>query len=107
MSEMSPIGMVGFGALGVLVLLWLVISFSAPSPRRTALEWLAATTLYVSLSMLFLNLVLRARAGDSTVGLVAFGFLLVVFGSGFFVSLYNTLRALGGGQQAAATQATN
>ena len=93
---MGPIGIVGWSAVGLVVLLWLVISFSPPGPRRARLEWLAATALYVALSMLFLNLVLRARADDSTLRLVAFGFLLVVFVMGFGVSLTSTFRSLRG-----------
>jgi hypothetical protein len=46
--------------------------------------------------MLFLNLVLRAHADDSTLRLVAFGFLLMIFALGFAVSLVSTFRALRG-----------
>jgi hypothetical protein len=98
--ELGPVGIVGFGAFGLMVVLWLVVSFSEPSHRRTLLEWLAATCLYVVLSMFFLSLVLEALEDDSTVRLVAFGFLLFLFGSGCLVSLYNTLRSLGGGGSA-------
>ena len=96
---MGPIGIVGWSAVGVVVLLWLVISFSSPSQRRVLLEWLAATALYVALSMLFLNLVLRAHAEDSTLRLVAFGFLLMIFALGFAVSLVSAFRALRGGSR--------
>ncbi len=91
---MGPIGIVGFGALGVLVLLWLVISFTARSPRREVLEWIAAFSLYVSLCMLFLNLSLRAHEGDNTFALVAFAFLLLIFVCGGCVSLWNVFRAI-------------
>ena len=102
---MGPVGIVGWSAVAVVVVLWLAISFSPPSRRRALLEWLAATALYVALSMLFLNLVLRARADDSTLRLVAFGFLLVVFALGFAVSLASTFRALrsGDGTRSSAT----
>lgn len=93
---MNPLAIVGWTAVGVLVLLWLVISFSAPGPRRATLEWLGASALYVALSTLFLNLVLRAREGGNTFALVAFGFLLVIFLGGLVVSLVNTLRSMGG-----------
>jgi hypothetical protein len=92
----GPIGIVGWSGVGVVVLLWLVISFSPPSRRRVLLEWLAATALYVALSMLFLNLVMRAQAEDSTLRLIAFGFLLVIFAIGFVVSLVSAFRALRG-----------
>ena len=71
--------------------LWLVISFSAPSPLRAVLEWIGATALYVALSMLFLNLVLEA---ESTLARGAFGFLEFLFATGSVVSLVNVFRAL-------------
>jgi hypothetical protein len=96
---------VGWSAAGLLVALWLAVSFMAPGRRRETLEWIAATSMYVALLMLFTNLVLRAHAGDSTLGLVAFGFLWVVFAGGLLVSLVNTLRSLRGPgkEQASAT----
>ena len=87
---MGAIGIVGFGALGLLVVLWLVISFREPSPRRDVLEWLAATCLFVALAMLFLNLVLEV---ESTLARVAFGFLEFIFAAGGVVSLVNVFRA--------------
>lgn len=97
MADLGPIGVVGFGAFGIVVLLWLVISFTQPGRGRSLLEWVGATHLYVALGALFLSLVLDSRANDNTLGLVAFGFLLCVFVLGFCVSLVNTFRALGGG----------
>ncbi|MBW1684076.1 MAG: hypothetical protein JRS35_03355 [Deltaproteobacteria bacterium] len=87
---MSAIGIVGFGTVGVFVVLWLVISFSQPSPRRDVLEWLAASCLFLALATLFLNLVLEA---ESTLARVAFGFLQFLFSAGCVVSLVNTFRA--------------
>ena len=104
---MSAIGMVGFGALGLLVLLWLAVSFSQAGPRRERLEWLAATCMYVALLMLFTHLTSRALAEDNSVALVAFGFLAVLFGSGLVVSLYNTVVALLGAGGSGASSATN
>jgi hypothetical protein len=102
----SPIAIVGFGALGVLVVLWLVISFRAPSPRREVLEWAAAVFLYLALSMLFLNLVLRAIASGNTLALVAFGLLGAIFVCGGCVAVTNVFRALlrsGGGSKPGAS----
>ena len=87
---MGVIGIVGFGAVGVFVVLWLAISFSQSSPRRDVLEWLAATCLFLALAMLFLNLVLEA---ESTLARLAFGFLEFLFAAGSVVSLVNTFRA--------------
>jgi hypothetical protein len=96
-ADLGPIGVVGCGAFAVVLLLWLVISFSAPGRGRSLLEWLGATHLYVALGALFLKLVLDARADESLLREIAFGFLLFVFALGFCVSLVNTLRALTGG----------
>lgn len=105
---MSPIAIVGYGALGLLVVLWLVISFSQPSPRRETLEWGGAVCLYLALCMLFLNLVLRAVASGNKLALVAFGFLGVIFVAGGLVSLYNLFRSLGGsGSGKSQASATN
>ncbi len=76
------------------MLLWLLVSFSEPGPRRDALEWLGATAMYVALLALFLNLTNAAREADNTLALVAFGFLAVVFGLGMLVSLVNTVRSV-------------
>ena len=103
--DVGPLGVVGFGAFGIVVILWLVISFRPAGPGRAVLEWLGATHLYVALGALFLSLVLDARESGSLVGQIAFGFLLLVFGLGFVVSLVNTLRAMsgsaGGGSESA------
>jgi hypothetical protein len=85
---------VGWSAVGLLVALWLAVSFMAPGRRRETVEWTAATSMYVALLMLFTSLVLRARADDSTLRLVAFGSLWVVFAGGLLVSFVNTLRSL-------------
>jgi hypothetical protein len=92
---LGPIGIIGFSAIGLLVVLWLVISFTEATPRRAMLEWVATTCMYVALSMLFLNLVLTAIENDNTIALVAFGFLGAIFCSGFFVSLVHVVKSLG------------
>jgi hypothetical protein len=74
---------IGYTGLAVLVLGWLVVSFSAPGPRRTVIEWLAACGMYVALLSLFVNMLGRALASESLVGQIAFGFLVVFFGCGF------------------------
>jgi len=104
--NLGSVGIVGWSAVGVLVALWLVVSFSAAGPRREIFEWLAATSMYVALSMLFLHLTLQARESGSTVGLVAFGFLGILFASGLVVALVHTLRSLRGPSKTQAS-ATN
>ncbi len=103
---MSLPAVIGYSAVALLVVGWLVVSFSPPGRRRTAIEWLAATCLYLALFSLFLNLLLRALSGDSTVGLVAFGFLCALFGSGLIVSACQTVLSLRPDKKAS-TSATN
>ena len=102
---MSWVATIGWCAAALLVALWLAVSFMAPGRRRESLEWAAATSMYVALLMLFTTLVQDARADDSTVRLVAFGVLWVIFGGGLLVSSVNTLRSLRGPgkQQVSAT----
>ena len=102
---MSTIAMVGWGAVAALVLGWLIISFTAPSPRRTVVEWLSACAMFVALISLFANLLLSAQASGSSVAVVAFGFLAAVFVCGLAVSLYQTFTSLGSGgsEQVSAT----
>ena len=75
------------------MLLWLLVSFSEPGPRRDVFEWLGASAMYTALFALFLNLSNAARESDNTLALVAFGFLTLVFGIGLIVSLVSTLRS--------------
>ena len=104
---MSTIAAIGWGAVAVLVVGWLVVSFTAPGPRRAVVEWISASAMYLALSMLFWNLILRAWASGNHFALVAFGFLGVMFGAGLCVALYNTLRALRGAPASAEASATH
>jgi hypothetical protein len=94
---MSWIATVGFGALGVLVVGWLLVSFSEPGPRRARLEWLSATALFLALVSLFANLVAGA---ESRLGAVGFSFLLALFCSGLVVSAVQTVLSLRGERKA-------
>ena len=94
--ELSPFVLIGGGAVAVLVVGWLVVSFTEPSPKRAIVEWLSAAAMYVALLTLFVNLSLRAIAEDSTLGLVAFGFLATLFAGGVLVTTYRTLAAIRG-----------
>jgi protein-S-isoprenylcysteine O-methyltransferase Ste14 len=89
----SWIGWTGCAGLAVVVVGWLVVCFSRPGPRRERVEWIAACGLYVTLLMLFVHLVEKALASDSTLALVAFGSLAVVFAIGLLVCLAYTLGA--------------
>jgi len=92
----STIGMIGWGAVAVLVAGWLVVSFSGPGPRRAVIEWVSASAMYLALTMLFSSLIVKAWNSGNHFALVAFGFLGVMFVSGLCVSLFNTLRAARG-----------
>jgi protein-S-isoprenylcysteine O-methyltransferase Ste14 len=89
----SWIAWTGCAALAVVVVGWLVVSFSRPGPRRERVEWLAACGLYVALLMLFVHLVQKALASGSTLALLAFGFLALLFALGLLVCLAYTLGA--------------
>ena len=106
MLPMTGIAVAGYAGVVLVVIAWLVVSFTAPSPRRAVVEWVGACGLYLALIALFTNLSLRAQQSGSTAALVAFGFLLALFGSGFVVSLVQTalaIRSPGGGTSVNAT----
>jgi hypothetical protein len=107
MLPISGISLVGWSAVGVVVLAWLVVSFTAPSRARSIIEWVGACALYLALVSLFTNLALRAQASGSTVGLVGFGFLLALFSSGLVVSLVQTLLALRSSSRLSTDSATH
>lgn len=97
---------VGYGGLAVLVVAWLLVSFTSPSPRRAVVEWLGALGLYVALLSLFVHLLGRALESDSTVGTIGFGFLVLFFASGLVLCLAQMLASLRGDRKTV-TSATN
>jgi len=103
---MSWIAIIGFAALAVLAVGWVVVSFSAASRRRTVVEWVAATALYVFLLTIFVRGLLWARGADSIAGLIGFGFLCVFFGAGMTVCAISAFRA-GRSDGKGAASATN
>ena len=103
---MSWIAIIGFAALAVLAVGWVVVSFSAASRRRTVVEWVAATALYVFLLTIFVRGLLWARGADSIAGLIGFGFLCVFFGAGMIVCATKAFR-VGGNDGEPSARATN
>ena len=100
-------GVIGWISVILLVVLWHVVSLSAPGSRREALEWAATSCLYLALCMLFLGLVLRFLASGEIFFVIAFGFLGVIFVMGGCVSLFNLFRSLGSPGAKAQASATN
>ena len=107
MLPVSPIAIVGYAGVTVVVIAWLFVSFTAPSERRTVVEWIGASGLYLALVALFTNLALRAQASGSTAALVGFGFLLALFASGLVVSVVQTLMAVRGPSGRVSADATH
>jgi hypothetical protein len=103
---MSPIAIVAIVALAVLAVGWVVVAFSSPGRRRTLIEWVAATALYVFLLTIFARGLRWALGADSIAGLVGFGFLCVFFGAGLILSLVATVRA-GRAERKPSVSATN
>ena len=52
---MELLKIVGFGALGIVVLGWLAVSFLAPSRQRSILEWIATSAAFIALLTFFIN----------------------------------------------------
>jgi hypothetical protein len=92
----NTIALIGWGAVALLVVGWLIVSFSAPGRRRSIVEWLSASAMYLALCMLFWSLILRAWEGNNHFALAAFGLLGLMFGAGLLVALFNTVRAVRG-----------
>ena len=103
----SGVALVGYTGVAVVVLAWLVVSFQAPSRTRSIIEWIGACGLYLALVSLFTNLALRAQASGSTAGIVGFGLLLALFGSGLVVSLVQTALAFRTSGRLSADSATH
>ena len=83
----------------ILFVGWLVVSFTAPSRRRTLVAWVSATAMYLGLLTLFISIALKAHASGNLFLLIAIGLLCVMFGGGLVVSLSHTLTALGSGKR--------
>ena len=79
----------------VLVIGWLVISFTPPSRNRTIVEWLSATAMYAAILAIFVSLMLRAHASGHVFAAWAIGLLCVLFGGGLLVSAWKTVATFG------------
>lgn len=91
----------------VLALCWLAVSFLAPGRGRAVLEWVAAVAMYAAIGSIMTRLLHRFWIDDRMLLVGVFGFLVLVFGSGFVVSLVMTLRAAAGRDVGAGEGATH
>jgi len=94
--ELSVFQIIWIAAGGVLVIGWLVVSFTPPSRNRTIVEWLSATAMYAAILAIFVSLMLRAHASGHVFAAWAIGLLCVLFGGGLLVSAWKTVAAFGG-----------
>jgi hypothetical protein len=94
--ELSVKQIIWIASGSVLVIGWLIISFTPPSRNRTVIEWLSATAMYTAILTIFVSLALHAHAAGYTFGAWAIGLLCVLFGGGLLVSAWKTVAALGG-----------
>jgi hypothetical protein len=93
--DVAILKLIGFTAVGALVVAWLAVSF-ADGRRRMLLGRCGAGLLYVALTCLFIHLV-QENWEKGRMGLVVpFGFLLGVFVAGFCLTLVKLARELGG-----------
>ncbi len=103
---MSPATAVALGAVAVLLVCWLCVSFMRPGRGRATLEWIATTAMYAALVAWFAGLSLGAHEAGRTLLLIPFGTLLVLFSLGLLVSLSKTVAHVAGRGSAEAS-ATN
>jgi len=95
MVELSVFQIIWIVSGSVLVIGWLIISFTPPSRNRTIIEWLSTTAMYAAILTIFVSLALRAHASGYTFAVWAIGLLCVLFGGGLLVSAWKTVVALG------------
>ncbi len=93
---MSIFSIIAIAAGSVVVIGWLVVSFTPPSRSRTIIEWLSTPALFAVFLTIFVSLALRVHASGHVFGAWALGALCVLFGGGLLVSAWKTLAAVGG-----------
>ena len=94
--ELSVFQIIWIASGLVLVIGWLIVSFTPPSRNRTVIEWLSATAIFVAILTLFVRFALRAHASGHVFAVWAIALLCALFGGGLLVSAWKTLAALGG-----------
>jgi hypothetical protein len=94
--ELSIFSIIAMAAGSVVVIGWLIVSFTPPSQSRTIIEWLSTTAMYAVILTIFVSLVLRLHASGHVFGAWALGALCVLFGGGLLVSAWKAVVAIGG-----------
>ncbi len=87
MVDVAILKAVGFTAVALLVVGWLVVSFQSPGRARRLATRFSAAALYLALVCLFVQLTQENWARGRAVLFVPFGFLLLVFVSGLALTL--------------------
>lgn len=103
MVDVAILKAVGFSAVGLLVLGWLVVSFLAPGRSQRLAARLSAAALYLALVCLFTQLTQENFAKGRAILYVPFGFLLGIFVTGFFWTLVKWVRELGSAGESSAS----
>jgi hypothetical protein len=93
--DVAILKLIGFSAVGALVVAWLTVSF-ADGRLRMLLARVGAGLLYVALACLFVHLVQTNWEKGRMVLVVPFGFLLGVFVAGFCLTLVKLGKELAG-----------
>jgi hypothetical protein len=93
--DVAILKLIGFSAVGALVLAWLAVSFTG-GRGRMLLARSGAALLYVALGCLFIHLVQQNWEKGRIVLVVPFGFLLGVFVAGFCLTVVKLAKELGG-----------
>jgi hypothetical protein len=95
--DVAILKIVGWSAVGAVVVGWLTVSFLGQGRARSLMARLASLFLYLALASLFTSLVQDAWAEDRTALLIPFGFLWLIFLAGLVISLIKWIGELRGG----------
>jgi hypothetical protein len=101
--DVAILKVVGFGAVGLLVPGWLVVSFLPAGRTQRLAARLSAAALYLALVCLFTQLTQENWEKGRAVLFVPFGFLLGIFVTGFFWTLVKWVRELGSSAESSAS----
>lgn len=91
----------------VLAIGWLCVSFLPAGRSRAVVEWISTVAMYGVIASIMSRLVHGFWVDDRMILFGAVAFFLVIFGSGFLVSLVMTLRAAIGKDVGAGEGATH